>query len=217
MSSPDSTTAPRKAFIGIAGLIGVGKSTLAKSLGEHLGLPVYYEPVEDNAYLADFYANTARYSFAMQVYLLNRRFGQHQEIIWRGEGAVQDRTIYEDSIFAKVLRDSNLMDARDYETYVSLFRNMANFMCRPTAVVYLDATPETSYARIQQRSRGVESGIELSYLVRLRDEYEAFITDLAKNIPVIRVPWEQFVDVERVADAVTREMANASYVRHVQL
>ena len=67
MSNPDATTVPRQAFIGIAGLIGVGKSTLAKSLGEHLGLPVYYEPVEDNAYLADFYADTARYSFAMQV------------------------------------------------------------------------------------------------------------------------------------------------------
>lgn len=213
----DSAAPARKAFIGIAGLIGVGKSTLAKSLGEHLGLPTYYEPVADNVYLADFYEDTSRYSFAMQVYLLNRRFNQHQEIIWRDHGAVQDRTIYEDSIFAKVLRDSGMMDARDYETYVSLFRNMSNFMCRPTAIVYLDASPKTSYERIKERSRNVETGIELAYLERLHAEYEAFVTDISKIIPVIRVPWEQFVDVERVADAITREVESANYMRHVEL
>ena len=90
-------------FIGIAGMIGAGKSTLATALGAHLDLPVYYEPVKDNAYLADFYRDTAKYAFATQIYLLNRRFQQHQEIIWRGGGGVQDRTIYEDAVFAKML------------------------------------------------------------------------------------------------------------------
>ena len=83
-------------FIGIAGMIGAGKSTLATALGEHLGIDAYYEPVKDNEYLEDFYRDTKSYSFAMQVYLLNRRFQQHQEIIWKGQSAVQDRTIYED-------------------------------------------------------------------------------------------------------------------------
>ena len=64
-------------FIGIAGIIGAGKSTLATALGEHLNLPVYYEPVADNEYLADFYADTAKYAFQTQIYLLNRRFQQH--------------------------------------------------------------------------------------------------------------------------------------------
>ena len=67
-------------FIGIAGLIGAGKSTLATALGDHTGLPVYYEPVDDNEYLADFYQDTKQVSFAMQIYLLNRRFQQHQEL-----------------------------------------------------------------------------------------------------------------------------------------
>ena len=131
-------------FIGIAGMIGAGKSTLAAALGQHLGIDCYYEPVADNEYLADFYRDTARYSFAMQVYLLNRRFQQHQEIIWRGRSAVQDRTIYEDSIFAKMLAKTGLMDERDYRTYVELFRNMSNFMCKPSVIVYLDVSPEAS-------------------------------------------------------------------------
>ena len=204
-------------FIGIAGLIGVGKSTLAKALGEHLGLDVHYEPVADNEYLADFYADTARYSFAMQVYLLNRRFQQHQEIIWRGRGAVQDRTIYEDSIFARVLRDMDLMHPRDYETYASLFRNLSNFMCRPNAIVYLDCSPGTCFARIKERGRGVEQRIGLEYLERLYLEYERFVADISRVIPVIRVGWERFHDVEVVADAITREVERSSYVRDVTL
>ena len=75
-------------FIGIAGLIGAGKTTLATALGQHLNLPVYYEPVQDNEYLADFYRDTKTYAFATQIYLLNRRFQQHQEVIWRGGGGV---------------------------------------------------------------------------------------------------------------------------------
>src|SRR5262245_13203970 len=107
-------------FIGIAGMIGAGKSTLARALGEHLHLPVYYEPVQDNEYLADFYRDTRTYAFATQIYLLNRRFQQHQEVIWRGGGGVQDRTIYEDAVFAKTLVRLELMDERDYRNYVSL-------------------------------------------------------------------------------------------------
>jgi len=205
------------AFIGVAGLIGVGKSTLARSLAEHLGLEAHYEPVADNVYLEDFYADTGRYSFAMQVYLLNRRFQQHQEIIWSGRGAVQDRTIYEDSIFASVLRDIGLMHPRDYETYVSLFQNLSNFMCRPNVIVYLDVSPEKSFERIQQRSRTCESGISLEYLRRLRDAYEDFVVDISRIIPVIRVGWEQFQDTETVADAITEEYTRANFMRTVTL
>jgi deoxyadenosine kinase len=203
------------AFIGIAGLIGAGKTTLAKALGEHLHLDVHYEPVIDNEYLADFYRETARYSFAMQIYLLNRRFQQHQEIIWRGRGGVQDRTIYEDAIFAKTLRDLGQMDSRDYETYVTLFRNLSNFMCRPNAIVYLDVTPENSLKRIKQRSRDCESVVGLDYLHRLYDNYEEFVQDISRLIPVIRVGWNEFWEVEEIAAAISREYTQTSFLRQV--
>lgn len=200
-------------FIGIAGMIGAGKSTLATALAEHLSIDVYYEPVEDNEYLADFYADTAKYSFAMQVYLLNRRFQQHQEIIWRGRSAVQDRTIYEDSIFAKMLADVGLMDERDYRTYQSLFQHMSNFMCKPNLIVYLDVKPEASYERIQMRSRGVESGISLDYLQALYRGYEEFIGDISRVIPVIRVDYQRFGTAAEMAELIEREYFDHSFLR----
>lgn len=204
-----------KAFIGIAGIIGAGKTTLATALAQHLGLDVHYEPVTDNEYLADFYRDTRRYSFAMQIYLLNRRFQQHQEIIWRGRGGVQDRTIYEDAIFARTLRDMELMDPRDYETYVTLFRNLSNFMCRPNVIIYLDVTPEKSMERIRLRSRGVESGITVEYLTRLYNNYEDFLREISRLIPVLRVRWDEFWEVERLAEAVAREYQRGSFLREV--
>ncbi len=204
-----------KAFIGIAGIIGAGKTTLATALGQHLGLDVHYEPVVDNEYLADFYRETRRYSFAMQIYLLNRRFQQHQEIIWRGRGGVQDRTIYEDAIFARTLRDMELMEPRDYETYVSLFRNLSNFMCRPNVIIYLDVTPEKSMERIRGRDRVVESGITVDYLTRLYNNYEEFLAEISRLIPVLRVRWDEFWEVERLAEAITREYHRGSFLREV--
>ena len=202
-------------FIGIAGVIGAGKSTLAKALGDHLNLPVYYEPVADNEYLADFYADTKTYSFATQIYLLNRRFQQHQEIIWRGGGGVQDRTIYEDAVFAKTLVDLGLMRERDYRTYLHLFRHMSNFMCRPSLIVYLDVKPERSMERVRQRSREVESGITLEYLQALYTEYERFIADISRAVPVIRVDWDRFHDVDEIAVQIEREYLAGSFLREV--
>ena len=203
-------------FIGIAGIIGAGKSTLARALGEHLGLPVYYEPVADNEYLEDFYRDTARYSFATQIYLLNRRFQQHQEIIWRGGGGVQDRTIYEDAVFAKTLVDLNLMHERDYRTYLHLFKHMSNFMCRPNLIVYLDVKPTRSMERVKMRSRDVENGITLEYLTALYTEYERFIQDISRAVPVIRVDWDRFRDVDEMASVIEREYLNGSFLREAQ-
>ncbi len=203
-------------FIGIAGIIGAGKSTLATALGKHLDLPVYYEPVADNEYMADFYADTARYSFATQIYLLNRRFQQHQEIIWRGGGGVQDRTIYEDAVFAKTLVQQGLMDARDYDTYRQLFRHMSNFMCRPNVIIYLDVSPERSMERVKMRNRDVETGLSLEYLEALHREYAEFVRDISRTVPVIRVDWDDFHTAEEMAELIEREYLTHNFLRSAE-
>jgi len=218
MQQPRPASAPEvynNLFIGIAGMIGAGKSTLATALGRHLGIDVYYEPVEDNEYLADFYRDTRTYAFATQVYLLNRRFQQHQEIIWRGRSAVQDRTIYEDSIFARMLADTGLMDERDYRTYLQLFKHMSNFMCRPSVIVYLDVPPARSLERIRARSRDVESGVSAEYLTALYAAYGRFVADISKTIPVIRVDYERFATAEEMAEVIKREYLEHSFLREV--
>jgi len=202
-------------FIGIAGLIGAGKSTLATALGKHLDLPVYYEPVADNDYLEDFYRDTKRYAFQTQIYLLNRRFQQHQEIIWRGGGGVQDRTIYEDAVFAKTLVDLDLMEERDYQTYLDLFKHMSNFMCRPSVIVYLDVKPEVSLERIRMRSRDVESGITVEYLTALYEAYERFIEGISRSVPVIRVDWDRFRDAEEMAELIERVYLHGNFLREI--
>jgi deoxyadenosine kinase len=213
--TPAASASLNDLFIGIAGMIGAGKSTLATALGQHLEIPVYFEPVVDNEYLADFYRDTSRYCFATQIYLLNRRFQQHQEIIWRGGGGVQDRTIYEDAVFARMLVNIGLMEERDYRTYLSLFRHMSNFMCRPHMIVYLDVKPERSMERIRMRSRDVESGVSLEYLTALYDEYSRFIQDISKTIPVITVDYDRFRDVEEMASMIEKEYLNANFLREV--
>jgi deoxyadenosine kinase len=200
----DQIHSTKDIFISISGLIGAGKTTLATKLAEKMNLPCFYEPVIDNEYLVDFYQNPARYSFPLQVYLLNRRFQQHQSIIWQGQGGVQDRTIYEDSVFAKVLMESSLMEEREYRTYCSLFSNMSNFMKKPNLIVHLDVSPEESLARIKTRSRDCESTITVEYLEKLHEAYEGFISDIARIIPVIRVNYEKFHTADEMADMIIR-------------
>ena len=108
-----------------------------------------------------------------------------------------------------------LMEERDYRTYLQLFRHMSNFMCRPHIIVYLDLSPETSMRRIQQRSRDVESGIEMAYLQMLHEEYERFIGDIARMVPVIRVSWEQYRDAQEMAEVIEREYLRGSFLRDV--
>lgn len=95
-----------KVVVGVCGSIGAGKTSLAAALGQLLNLEVYYEPNLNDEYLEEFYKDMEAQSFALQVHLLNLRFQQHQKIIWQFHGGIMDRTIYEDTVFARVARIS---------------------------------------------------------------------------------------------------------------
>lgn len=185
-------------LIGVSGIIGAGKSTLTRKLGEEMNLDALYEPVETNEYLEKFYENMYKYSFGMQIYLLNHRFRQHQQMVWSDKNTIQDRTIYEDVIFAKMLRESGMMEELDFKTYVSLFNNMTNFLHRPDVIVYLDVDPKEALRRVNERSRGCESKMELDYLYALRDGYEEWLKDISPRIPVLRLDWNTYQDTSQV-------------------
>jgi deoxyadenosine kinase len=201
------TFCSKSLIIGVSGIIGAGKSTLSRSLGETFGAKVLYEPVETNEYLGKFYKNMAKYSFAMQVYLLNHRFEQHQKMIWSGSHTIQDRTIYEDVIFAKMLRESGHMEELDFQTYRHLFQNMCNFLHRPDIIVYLDVEPEEALRRVKMRSRGCECNIPVEYLAALKNGYEEWLEDVEPRIPVLRLDWSEFRDTKVVADAIRKKLA----------
>ena len=169
-------TARRKLYIAVAGNIGAGKSTLTQILADTFGWAPFFESVDDNPYLADFYDDMRRWSFNLQVFFLSSRFKHQKEIEASPTSVVQDRSIYEDvEIFARNLSDMSLMDGRDYENYVDLFSIMAGYLQPPDLLVYLRASVPTLVSHIQARGREFESSIRLDYLERLNGLYEDWI------------------------------------------
>lgn len=208
-------------FIGIAGLIGAGKSTLTENLAGHLDFAPVYEPVDDNPYLADFYEDIPRWTFPMQMHLLSRRFRQHQEVIWglRGRygGVVQDRTIYEDTLFARMHYEDGVMDERDYETYISLFQDMQNFLKYPDVIVYLRVPPELAAERINSRGRSMERGIPLDYLKGLEAKYEEFAEEMTRYTVVVPIDWSDYRPPEEVARLVQEAASeNSGFIKSLR-
>ena len=163
--------------IAVAGNIGAGKTTLTRALAKHYNWEPNFESADNNPYLNDFYNNMQRWSFNLQVYFLNSRFGQVQEIRKGKQKVVQDRTIYEDAyIFAPNLHAMGLMTTRDYENYFTLFKLMDSLVKAPDLIIYLRASVPTLVKQIQKRGRDYENSIRLDYLKRLNERYEAWIS-----------------------------------------
>lgn len=174
--STDIQEARQPRYIAIAGNIGAGKSSLTGLLARHFGWEPYYESVDDNPYLPDFYEDMRRWSFNLQIYFLSSRFRHQRDILSRESNFVQDRTIYEDvEIFAKNLYEMGLMSERDYRNYESLFREMTSFLRPPDLLIYLRAQVPTLVRQIQARGREYENSIRIDYLERLNNHYEDWI------------------------------------------
>ncbi|UPT72965.1 MAG: deoxynucleoside kinase [Elusimicrobiota bacterium] len=194
-------------YIGIAGTIGVGKSTLTQDLARALNFEPILEEVDGNPYLEHFYGDMKAYGTMMQVWLLNHRFRQHREFVTRislGKirGVVQDRTIWEDTIFARMLNEhpDKIITDLDYNTYLDLFDNMVlRELVFPQIMIYLDCNPETAYKRINSRGRVMEQTIPLEYLRMLKKNYDQFIEEMEQaGVRVLRIKWESFQPTSEV-------------------
>lgn len=163
--------------IAVAGNIGSGKTTLTTLLAKQFKWEPHYEDVDDNPYLNDFYEDMQRWSFNLQIYFLNSRFGQVAGIMKSGKTIIQDRTIYEDAnIFAPNLHAMGLMTTRDFKNYQELFNLMAEFIKPPDLLIYLRGSVPSLVKQIEKRGRAYENSIRIDYLRRLNERYEAWIS-----------------------------------------
>ncbi len=162
-----------KRFIALAGNIGAGKTELCQFLCRRYGLEPFYEPNEQNPYLADFYGDMKAYAFRSQIYFLTHKFRLHRQLEESPGAAVQDRTIYEDAeIFAQNLFRQRLIDKRDWQTYSELYRVIQKSLRPPDLMIYLRAPVRTLRQRIRRRNRDFEQGVPAAYLRRLNELYE---------------------------------------------
>ncbi len=164
-------------FVGIAGNIGSGKSTLVEFLQRRFGIRPFYEPFDRNPFLSDFYGDMPRWAFHSQVWFLASKFRLHRNIeaaLERGERVlVQDRTIYEDAeIFAELLFRSRRIARREYATYRLLYESVVDLLPPPDLLIYLRCSVRTLRRRIRKRGRQEEMSIPYRYLRRLNDRYE---------------------------------------------
>jgi len=198
-------------------MIGAGKSSLAKLLGEHLGSDVFFESVEDNPILPLFYTASEeeiqkyRYPFLLQLYFLNTRFQSIKQALVH-ENNVLDRSIYEDWYFAKVNMELGRISELEFQIYEGLLDNMMEELKglpkkAPDLMIYLKGSFETIVKRIQQRGRGYELDESLlEYYYRLWSGYDAWIQDKynASEVLVIDIDQYDYVNNEDDKEAVLK-------------
>lgn len=177
-----------KKFIVVAGNIGVGKTSLVDLLSKKIDWQPFYEPVAQNPYISDFYADMKSWAFHSQIYFLGNRLKMHQQLTQLSESVIQDRSVYEDAeIFARNLFEQGYITDRDFQTYCDLYQTLLSFLPAPDLVVFLRASVPVLLNRISLRQREYEQGIPTEYLEKLNHLYERWINDFTL-CPVLTVP-----------------------------
>lgn len=180
--------------------MGSGKSSLVKWLCQQFELSPFFEPHDENPYLADFYGDMGRWAFNSQLFFLVRRYRIHQSIEALGRAVVQDRTLYEDAeIFARHLRDRGFIDARDWETYTDLYETLRRDLRPPDLMIYLRCGPRTLRKRIAMRGRDYERAIPAAYLKSLDALYESWFAGYTAS-PTLVLETDQMDYVTRLFD-----------------
>ena len=151
-------------------------------LAQHYHWEARYEPVIQNPYLEDYYADIRRWSFALEVFFLKQRFKDVLEIAKCDHTVIQDRSIFE-GVYVFVennYRQGNLSD-RDFQTYMELFQLMTRVTKTPDLMIYLRKSVPVLVSQIQKRGREYEQQMQLDYLKGLNERYDDFIFNKYKG------------------------------------
>jgi deoxyadenosine/deoxycytidine kinase len=165
-----------KRSIAIAGNMGSGKSTLVEFLSHTYGVTPFYEPNDENPYLADFYKDMKAWAFQSQLYFLSNKFRLHQELDRQAGVVALDRTIFEDAeIFALALHQMRKISKRDWATYQGFYQAILDAIRPPDLMIYLRCSMRPLRQRIRLRGRKMEQDVPLAYLKRLERLYDHWI------------------------------------------
>jgi len=159
-------------FIAIEGVIGVGKTTLARYLKDKLNATMVLEIFEENPFLSSFYEDRDRYAFQTQMFFLLSRYQQLRELAKMPRPIVSDYMFAKDTLFAhQTIRGDELT------MYERVYAALSETTAQPDLVIYLRADTDTLMNRIAVRDRPYERNMDESYIDGLRIAYEHFFTN----------------------------------------
>ena len=207
-------------YLAIEGVIGVGKTSLARLLQPVFDAELLLEVFEENPFLSDFYSNRQRYAFQTQIYFLLSRYRQQHHAVPQALSngdLIADYTFAKDALFAGL----NL-SGDEIETYRLVHNALAERIPRPDLILYLRVTTEVAMQRISTRDRPYERGMEYSYIEQLNQAYEDFFNESDElAVLVIDSTELDFVsqpqDLDLVADRVRQKLQIPPYQQHLPL
>ena len=173
-------------YIAIEGVIGVGKTTLARLLQNTFDAEVLLEVFEENPFLSDFYGDRARYAFQTQIFFLLSRYHQQNnnvpKILSVGKNLISDYTFAKDALFAGINLKGDELDM-----YHRVHEALGEKIPKPDLLVYLQANTETLMNRIALRDRHYERQMEQNYIAELNAAYDDFFSKPFDHTPVLKI------------------------------
>jgi deoxyguanosine kinase len=173
-------------YVAIEGVIGVGKTTLARLLQSPFDAEILLEVFEENPFLSDFYSDRERYAFQTQIFFLLSRYHQQRrtvnELLGTGKNLFADYTFAKDALFAQINLKGDELDM-----YYKVHEALAEKIQKPDLIIYLQATTDTLMQRIAFRDRPYERQMERSYINDLNLAYEEFFSKPFDHTPVLTI------------------------------
>lgn len=173
-------------YVAIEGVIGVGKTTLARLLQSPFDAEILLEVFEENPFLSDFYSDRERYAFQTQIFFLLSRYHQQRrtvhELLGTGKNLFADYTFAKDALFAQINLKGDELDM-----YYKVHEALAEKIQKPDLVVYLQASTDTLMQRIAFRDRPYERQMERSYINDLNIVYDEFFSKPLDHTPILTI------------------------------